>query len=56
MRAIRLILVALALCAIAHADEFDYTPFDDFEDCSAWVKGDPITDTVSYTHLRAHET
>lgn len=44
MRAICPILAALVICIAASADDFEYTPFDDFEDCSPWVKGDPNTD------------
>ncbi len=43
MRPICLALAAV-LTAPACADDFEYTPFDDFEDASPWVKGDPNTD------------
>jgi hypothetical protein len=39
-------ILSLLLCLLSvHAqDEYEYTLLDDFEDVSAWIKGDPTTD------------
>jgi len=44
MYATGLIAAALLAATVAAADDFEYSPFEDFEDCSAWIKGDPNTD------------
>lgn len=43
MRLVWVVLAAI-LAATACADDYEYAPLDDFEDVSAWVKGDPNTD------------
>jgi len=44
LRSSLLALTASALCSTRAAEPFAFTPLDDFEDVSPWVKGDPNTD------------
>ncbi|MGC9319687.1 MAG: hypothetical protein ACP5KN_16770, partial [Armatimonadota bacterium] len=46
MRALWIAVIAalIACCAMAADEQFVFEPLDDFEDASAWVKGDPKTD------------
>ncbi|MCD6361793.1 MAG: hypothetical protein J7M38_13135 [Armatimonadetes bacterium] len=45
MRTVTCLLVVIMVCPLlAQEAEYSFTPLDDFEDTSPWIKGDPNTD------------